>query len=86
VWGRPVGLAVDKDGALLVSEDGNGTIWRVSFTGRSGPGAVNDPWRWRERSATGTACTVAALLPIDGAALNYDFIARQRIFTPGYQD
>jgi glucose/arabinose dehydrogenase len=43
VWGRPVGLAVDKDGALLVSEDGNGTIWRVSFTGRSGPGAVNDP-------------------------------------------
>jgi glucose/arabinose dehydrogenase len=42
VWGRPVGLAVDKDGALLVSEDGNGTIWRVSFTGRSGPGAVND--------------------------------------------
>jgi glucose/arabinose dehydrogenase len=43
VSGRPVGLAVDKDGALLVSEDGNGTIWRVSFTGRSGPGAVNDP-------------------------------------------
>ena len=43
VWGRPVGLAVDKDGALLVSEDGNGTIWRVSFTGRSGPGAMNDP-------------------------------------------
>jgi glucose/arabinose dehydrogenase len=22
VWGRPVGVAVDKDGALLVSEDG----------------------------------------------------------------
>ena len=30
VWGRPVGLAVAHDGALLVSEDGNGTIWRVS--------------------------------------------------------
>ncbi len=30
VWGRPVGIAVDKDGALLVSEDGNGTIWRVT--------------------------------------------------------
>ncbi|MHA1549427.1 MAG: PQQ-dependent sugar dehydrogenase, partial [Alphaproteobacteria bacterium] len=29
VWGRPVGVAVDADGALLVSEDGNGTIWRV---------------------------------------------------------
>jgi len=33
VWGRPVGLAVAKDGSLLVSEDGNGTIWRVSSQG-----------------------------------------------------
>jgi glucose/arabinose dehydrogenase len=30
VWGRPVGVTVTRDGALLVSEDGNGTIWRVS--------------------------------------------------------
>jgi glucose/arabinose dehydrogenase len=33
-WGRPVGVAVDKEGALLVCEDGSGTIWRVSYTGR----------------------------------------------------
>jgi glucose/arabinose dehydrogenase/cytochrome c2 len=32
VWARPVGVAVAHDGALLVSEDGNGTIWRVSYT------------------------------------------------------
>jgi glucose/arabinose dehydrogenase len=32
VWGRPVGVAVAHDGALLVSEDGNGTIWRVQRT------------------------------------------------------
>jgi glucose/arabinose dehydrogenase len=32
VWGRPVGIAVAKDGALLFSEDGNGTIWRVAYT------------------------------------------------------
>jgi glucose/arabinose dehydrogenase len=25
-----VGVAVAKDGSLLVSEDGNGTIWRVT--------------------------------------------------------
>ena len=31
VWGRPVGLTVAKDGSLLFSEDGNGTIWRVSY-------------------------------------------------------
>jgi glucose/arabinose dehydrogenase len=30
VWGRPTGLAVAKDGSLFVSEDGNGTIWRIS--------------------------------------------------------
>jgi glucose/arabinose dehydrogenase len=34
VWGRPVGVAVAQDGSLLVSEDGNGTIWRVSYRGR----------------------------------------------------
>jgi len=33
VWARPVGVAVAHDGALLVSEDGNGTIWRISYTG-----------------------------------------------------
>ena len=30
VWGRPVGVAIARDGALLVSEDGNGTIWRIT--------------------------------------------------------
>ncbi|WP_242346921.1 PQQ-dependent sugar dehydrogenase [Anaeromyxobacter terrae] len=33
VWGRPVGVAVARDGALLVSEDGNGTIWRITYRG-----------------------------------------------------
>jgi glucose/arabinose dehydrogenase len=33
VWGRPVGVAVAHDGSLLVSEDGNGTIWRISYLG-----------------------------------------------------
>jgi len=32
VWGRPVGVTVDKDGALLVSEDASGTIWRITYT------------------------------------------------------
>ncbi len=32
VWGRPVGLAVAKDGSLLFSEDAHGTIFRVSAT------------------------------------------------------
>jgi hypothetical protein len=33
VWARPVGVAVAQDGSLLVSEDGNGSIWRVSYVG-----------------------------------------------------
>ncbi|HWX17345.1 MAG TPA: sorbosone dehydrogenase family protein [Chthoniobacterales bacterium] len=31
VWGRPVGITIAKDGSLLFSEDGNGTIWRISY-------------------------------------------------------
>ena len=33
VWGRPVGVATAHDGSLLVGEDGNSTIWRVTYTG-----------------------------------------------------
>ena len=33
VWGRPVGVAVANDGSLFVTEDGNGTIWRVAYQG-----------------------------------------------------
>ena len=33
VWGRPVGVAVAHDGALLMTEDGNGTLWRISYKG-----------------------------------------------------
>ena len=32
VWGRPVGVAVAKDGSLLVTDDGSGSIWRISYT------------------------------------------------------
>ena len=34
VWGRPVGMTVAPDGALLVSDDGSGSIWRVSYSGK----------------------------------------------------
>ncbi|SDR61953.1 Glucose/arabinose dehydrogenase, beta-propeller fold [Rhizobiales bacterium GAS113] len=33
VWGRPVGVVVARDGALLVSEDGNDSLWRVAWRG-----------------------------------------------------
>jgi glucose/arabinose dehydrogenase/cytochrome c2 len=33
VWGRPVGVTVAHDGALLITEDGHGTMWRVAWVG-----------------------------------------------------
>ena len=33
VWGRPAGVAVAKDGALIVTDDGSGTVWRVAYKG-----------------------------------------------------
>ena len=41
-WGRPVGIAVGQDGALFVTEDGSGTIWRVSYR-KSGTTAETAP-------------------------------------------
>jgi hypothetical protein len=31
VWGRPVGVAVAHDGALFVSDDASGSIWRIAY-------------------------------------------------------
>lgn len=33
VWGRPVGIAVGKDGSLLVADDAGRTVWRISYSG-----------------------------------------------------
>jgi glucose/arabinose dehydrogenase len=33
VWARPVGVAVAHDGSLLVTEDMNGTVWRITYAG-----------------------------------------------------
>jgi len=34
VWGRPVGVAVAKDGSLMVSDDGSNSVWRISYAGK----------------------------------------------------
>lgn len=31
VWGRPVGVAVGKDGSLFVTDDGSNSVWRVTY-------------------------------------------------------
>jgi glucose/arabinose dehydrogenase len=56
-WGRPVGVAVDKTGALLVADDVGNVIWRVArraaATGRATPpttgaAAKADPPAWAQ--------------------------------------
>ncbi len=37
VWGRPVGVTVAHDGSLIVTEDANGTVWRISYQGKTSP-------------------------------------------------
>lgn len=33
-WGRPVGLLVDRDGSLIISDDGAGRLYRLRYTGQ----------------------------------------------------
>jgi len=34
VWGRPVAVTTALDGSLLVTDDGSGSIWRITYTGK----------------------------------------------------
>lgn len=34
VWGRPVGIAVARDGSLLVTDDVGQVVWRIAYQGR----------------------------------------------------
>ncbi len=34
IWGKPGGLAIAKDGALLFADDAGGPVWRVQYTGK----------------------------------------------------
>jgi hypothetical protein len=58
VWGRPVGVAVGLDGSLFVSEDGNGSIWRIAY-GESANGVRPSRTGWcRFGLCLGAACHV----------------------------
>lgn len=34
VWGRPVGVTVDRDGALVITDDASNSVWRIRYVGR----------------------------------------------------
>ncbi len=41
VWGRPAGIAEGKDGALYITEDSGGSIWRIVYAGPADHRAAN---------------------------------------------
>ena len=53
VWGRPVGVAATNDGALLVTDDASGIVWRV--TPASGTAFAGTAPTTGAAPATGTA-------------------------------
>nr|WP_145547078.1 YbhB/YbcL family Raf kinase inhibitor-like protein [Variovorax boronicumulans] len=40
---RPVGLAMARDGALLMADDANGVVYRIAYTGQGGGGSAGAP-------------------------------------------
>jgi glucose/arabinose dehydrogenase len=34
VWGRPAGLAIARDGSLLIADDAGKAVWKVSYIGK----------------------------------------------------
>jgi glucose/arabinose dehydrogenase len=42
VWGRPVGVVVANDGAMLVSDDGTNSVWRVTYQAGARPAGRGD--------------------------------------------
>jgi Raf kinase inhibitor-like YbhB/YbcL family protein len=61
-FGRPVGVAVAKDGALLVSDDTNGIVYRVAYQGSTRTTAAGAPQVSRPVATTGTAAPPPAAL------------------------
>jgi mono/diheme cytochrome c family protein len=59
---RPSGLAVDPDGALYISDDAHGRIWRVTFHGNAATTGVEAAPAPR----TATMAAVANVLPPEG--------------------
>jgi glucose/arabinose dehydrogenase len=41
VWGRPVGVAVAKDGSLFVTDDGSRSAWHVTYIAKQNLSASN---------------------------------------------
>ena len=73
---RPCGVAVAKDGALLFTDDRNGVIYRVSYSGDDKPGAALPPLKADPPKPEELPLAIKAL-PADG---------KLTVSSPAYKD
>ncbi len=64
-FARPVGLAVARDGSLLMADDANGVIYRIAYTGDEGSTRVvrAPPTAMLEQAAQGVGVPLAIARP-----------------------
>lgn len=82
---RPVGLAMLKDGSLLLSDDGNGTIYRIAYTGQAGaalPAAVPPSGPMVAQASKGVGVPLAIDRP-ETAAARGRITVRSAAIAPG---
>lgn len=64
-YGRPCGVAVMRDGSILLSDDANGVIYRITYDGATGQAATltPPPGPMLEQAARGTNVSLALTRP-----------------------
>jgi Raf kinase inhibitor-like YbhB/YbcL family protein len=64
-YGRPCGVAVMRDGSILLSDDNNGVIYRITYDGANGQAAplAPPPGPMLEQAARGTNVPLALTRP-----------------------
>lgn len=64
-YGRPCGVAVMRDGSILLSDDANGVIYRITYDGATGQAAplAPPPGPMLEQAARGTNVPLALARP-----------------------
>jgi glucose/arabinose dehydrogenase len=78
---RPTGLAIGPDGALYISDDVHGRIWRVVYTGGSvTAGIASAPGAKTQPSAPDNNISGAASLPVPPGATRQQVALGDRIF------
>lgn len=82
---RPAGIAIAKDGAILLSDDANGVIYRIAYEGGEAP-AANDP-RVAEAPATDPKQDAVAEKPqLAAAALDIEGKPTLSVTSPAFSN